>query len=397
MIVGKIWDSDYPWDVRVEKVCAALAAAGHEVHLICRNRKARPERERLGELEIHRMAHRPGWPAKLEVASSFPAFVNPRWHGLTERVLRQIDADVVLCRDLPLAPMALAVARKLRIPVVVDIAEHYPGLLKDLYNLHDFRPQNLLIRNPWLAALVEKATLPRVDAVLVVVEEMGERLVEMGVPADRITLVSNTPTDVRVSRMAVKPAPRDPAAPLRLVYLGNVERSRGLHVALEGIAAARNQVAQPVTLDVFGDGSSFDADRQLSASLGLQDRVTFHGRMPYDEILVQLPGFDAGVIPHHATDHWNWTIQNKLFDYWSAGLPVVVSSMKAGGRIVKEAGAGVVFRDRDPQDFAAALQRLGDAENRRRLGEAGRNAVETRYRWELDARRLVAAMERVVG
>ena len=37
MRICKIWDADYPWDVRVEKVARSLTEAGHEVHLVARN------------------------------------------------------------------------------------------------------------------------------------------------------------------------------------------------------------------------------------------------------------------------------------------------------------------------------------------------------------------------
>src|SRR5438105_3178921 len=53
VIVGKIWDCEYPWDVRVEKVTDALLAAGHEVHLMCRNRTGLALHERIGALELH--------------------------------------------------------------------------------------------------------------------------------------------------------------------------------------------------------------------------------------------------------------------------------------------------------------------------------------------------------
>ena len=39
-----VWDGDYPWDVRVEKVCTTLIASGHEVHLVCRNSAGTPRR-----------------------------------------------------------------------------------------------------------------------------------------------------------------------------------------------------------------------------------------------------------------------------------------------------------------------------------------------------------------
>jgi hypothetical protein len=69
--VLKLFDGDYPWDVRVEKVAAALAAAGHEVRLLCRNRAARARwaRDPMG-FEIARL---PALPGPL----TFPFFLNP--------------------------------------------------------------------------------------------------------------------------------------------------------------------------------------------------------------------------------------------------------------------------------------------------------------------------------
>ena len=33
-----LWNADYPWDVRVEKICRAMTDAGHDVHIVARNR-----------------------------------------------------------------------------------------------------------------------------------------------------------------------------------------------------------------------------------------------------------------------------------------------------------------------------------------------------------------------
>ena len=51
MIICKIWDADYPWDIRVEKVCRSLQQK-HEVHLVCRNTKRRPTYEQLDGLHV---------------------------------------------------------------------------------------------------------------------------------------------------------------------------------------------------------------------------------------------------------------------------------------------------------------------------------------------------------
>lgn len=392
MIVGKIWDSEYPWDVRVEKVCHSLVESGHQVELVCRNRRREALVESRDGMTIHRMPVAKGLPKALERVSSFPAFVNPRWYFHALRTFRHRRADLIVCRDLPLAPMALAVGRALSLPVIIDLAEHYPGLLRDLYNREDFRLTNLLVRNPALAALVERLSLPRAAGVWVVVEEMADRLRGLGVPGDRITLVSNTPLPARIARLANRLRAASPANQLRLVYLGNVERSRGLGVVIEVIGLMRHEPLR-VTLDVFGDGTSLDHDQRRALELGLSDRIVFHGRMPYEDVLERLPEYDVGVIPHHATDHWNYTIQNKLFDYMAAGLATIVSSMPPAARIVEETGAGVVFRDRDTRSLREAILCLGVPGEASAFGVRGQLAVRTRYNWSNDAARMVASLE----
>ncbi len=391
LVIGKLWDSEYPWDVRVEKVCDALTSAGHRVELVCRNRDDRAPIEDHGLLRIHRMPFRRHWPRSIERLSSFPAFINPRWYRLARRVFEERRVDLILCRDLPLAPMALALGRRISRPVIVDVAEHYPGLLKDLYNVHDFRLANLLIRNPLLAAWVERTTLPRADGLWVVIDEMADRLVRMGVARDRISLVSNTPSLGR--RKPGPPIRSGQDGVIRMVYLGIIEQSRGLGVVLSALAKLDRSGPIRATLDVFGDGHGLPLVRRRIAELGLGEQVTLHGRQPYEAVLSRLSDFDVGVIPHHATDHWNYTIQNKLFDYLAAGLPVIVSSMPPAARIVQETGAGVVFRDRDPGAFLESLAGLTRADDRNRMGRQGRMAVERTFNWSFDAARLVASVE----
>src|SRR2546425_13273425 len=74
--VCKVWDADYPWDVRVEKVCTSLLRA-HEVHLVSRNTHRRSRYERYGGIHVHRLPA-PTWlPRRANAVLGFPAFFNP--------------------------------------------------------------------------------------------------------------------------------------------------------------------------------------------------------------------------------------------------------------------------------------------------------------------------------
>jgi glycosyltransferase involved in cell wall biosynthesis len=102
---------------------------------------------------------------------------------------------------------------------------------------------------------------------------------------------------------------------------------------------------------------------------------------------------DIGLVPHHATESWNTTIPNKLFDYMSMGKPVIVSNAKPTQRIVEEERCGKVFREQDPDDLSRAIVELSDDVTREEMGQRGRDAVATRYNWSVDEERLLRALE----
>jgi glycosyltransferase involved in cell wall biosynthesis len=404
MRVLKVWDSEYPWDVRAEKICRTLTEAGHEVHMVARNRDRRPVRQELPECSVHRL--RPWrWAGEtLDRASQFPAFFNPRWLALMFSVGRRHGVELVLVRDVPLAPTAIWAARLLSVPVVLDMAENYPAMIRDLWTTGATRRGDWLVRNPKAVAAVERWVLARVDHVLAMVEESRDRLVRMGVPEGRVTIVSNTPSLARLAEfeairggasVSARRAIPDAGAPLRVVYLGLMEEARGVGTALEAVAMARRE-GTPIALDLIGDGRALAALQARARTLGLgEDAVRFHGFLPYRQALEDVARADAGLIPHFANESWQTTVPNKLFDYMSLGLPVVASDAAPVARILEETGAGVTFRDRDAADLARVLAALCSDPGRHAMGEAGRRAVRTHYNWEADAARLSRALERV--
>lgn len=395
MRIAYLWDADYPWDVRTEKVCAALTAAGHEVHVVARNRAWKDAEERLPEGTVHRMRPWRMLGRRLDGALSFPAFFSPRWLGLLARVVRRTRAELIVARDLPLCPAAIAVGRAFGLPVVFDMAENYPAMIRQTWDAGRRGRWDVLVRNPALAAAVERWCLPRVDRTLVVVEESGERLRRMGVPADRVAVVSNTPPRARAMGSAERPPSKDGVT--TFVYLGLMEIPRGVGELIEGIAILRGE-GEAVRLRLVGDGRDLDVFRARARGLGLSaDVVEFTGRLPHDEALAAVASADVGVVPHHADEAWSTTIPNKLFDYMAFGLPVLSSDAPPPKRVLDETGAGLVFRSADADSLADAARRLLDPALRARMGAAGREAVRARYHWEADAAVLLRAVAAARG
>jgi glycosyltransferase involved in cell wall biosynthesis len=393
MRICKVWDGDYPWDVRVEKVARSLTEAGHEVHLVARNRQRRPSHERLAEAQVHRLKPWRLLSERLDAMTMFPAFFNPRWIAAIMGTASATRAEIMMVRDLPLAPTAIWVARVLGIPVVLDMAENYPAMMRSLWDVGVHRRTDVLVRNPSVVAAVERWVLTRVDHTLVVVEESRDRLLALGVPPERITVVGNTPPLSRLQELP--PRLHTNGEQLELIYLGLLEAPRGIGVLIDAMARARS-TGLKARLTVLGEGRERRNFEERARALGLDDStVRFLGRVPYTDAVRLLQAADVGVVPHAANESWNTTIPNKLFDYMAGGLAVLTSNAKPAARVVRENTAGVVFRDSDVADCAGAIQQLANAEFRARCGASGRRAVAERFNWELDAARMQTAMDRV--
>lgn len=389
-----LWDADYPWDVRVEKIGESLARNGHAVHIVARNLKRRPTFERVGDLNVHRLE--PRGSDRMNHALSFPAFFSPIWARKIDDVIRSEGIGVIIVRDLPLAIAGIRAGRRHGIPVVFDMAEDYVSMVWNNWRHRKARLVNVLVRNPYLARLVERYAMPRVDHTLIVVEEAARVVDAAGGSTDRTTVVSNTPRLDEVD--AVPVASSELADRMRssfsIVYQGGIRFERGLRLMVDAVDALREEIPD-VLFVAIGSGSNLEELRAETERRDLRDHVVWTGWMDHAEMLAHTRAAKVGVIPNFASGHTNTTIPNKIFDYMALGLPVIASDAAPMKRVIDETGCGLSFASGDAADLARAIQevkRSGGA-----FGERGRRAVESTYNWATDEARLFAAISEVVG
>jgi glycosyltransferase involved in cell wall biosynthesis len=402
MKVCKIWDADYPWDIRVEKVVLSLIEAGHSVDLVCRNQARRPRIEANGRFTIRRLPAISRLLGPVHSLCNFPLPINPAWIASIANAIRNGHADLILVRDLPLALPAAVLGKIYRIPVVFDMAEHYPAMLEDRLRYTPTGTLGRVARHPGMARFIERTTLRFVDHTIVVVEESRDRLVKEGYPIEQLTVVSNTPRTDQWGSGDMTPSQMASEGPIKLVYLGNLDGIRGLDVAIQALRILKDQ-GYGAHLTVIGDGPSLTSLRQMAIELGVDDRAEFVGRLSIqnDSSLARIKQImgrsHVGLIPHYATEACNATIPNKLFDYMIMGLPVIVSDMKPTARIVHQEQCGEVFKDRDPTELARCVRALDRPAVRNAMGARGRMAISRRYHWGYDAKILVETLEQVVA
>ncbi len=385
MNIAKIWKDDYPWDVRVEKVCKALIGGGHNVHLICKNHGRDKIRDNIDGITIHRL-----YPLKhrlLNNICSIVAFFNPIWIHRIFQVVKRENIEILLVRELPLVISALFVARIFSIPVVFDMAENYASMWKEHVDKRGLKFLNHILKNSTVANLMENYVLKRVDHVIVVVEESKDRLIQKGVSGNKITIVSNTP-DLLIfndeSGVLLTPL----SGKFKIFYVGYVNGGRGIDTAIKAIPIIIKSI-RDFSLIVAGDGEYLEELKNLANNLGVDRYVTFLGWVDPKLVPSYIRSCDVCIVPHNATDFVNSTIPNKLFDYMACKKPVVVSDAAPLKRIVSETTCGMVFRSRDFKDFAEKVIQLNDLSVRKKMGINGFAAIKSKYNWTYDSQTLI--------
>ena len=377
MRIGCVTRAQYPTDqeVRVTKFAATLSSAGHAFFVFCPEREAQDSAEQFEYGQIIRLgSRRLGAIGKLLLA---PVPINPLWILWLRRQFRLNSLDLVIVRDLRLAIPTFIAARTCGIKAILDLGEHYPGMVQVLGKQSLI---HVITRNQWLIKSLEAISVRMADLVWVVVEENKARLLRHN---ERIEVVNNYPLLYDQGRNSVgQPAEHlaSPSEPVTLTSLGIIDNIRGLDLAIDALAIlVRGHEA--VRLVIYGDGEFRPKLEKRVGELGLDEYVVFGGWVSEERKYEALATGDIGLLLHRVCDLTQHTLPNKLFDYMSVGLPVVSTPMKPVIRILEAEQCGV-WADEDAESIADIIRSLlTDSNERQRLGENGYKAMMY-YKWD---------------
>lgn len=392
------YDGDWPRGAtRVAKQTEALLAAGHGVTLISRNETRGPRRSVENGMEVRRLPALP--TGLLNKAANFPYPFNPLWSREITRAAEECDADAIFAYDLPIAPTCARVAKNLGLPLLYDMAEVYPLFLQGLWDFDELGLFSKWVRNPSFAQRVEDWVLPRCDRIFVVTEESRDRCMRRGIDGARIDVIGNTPANAD-HLAAPQPKPQAIEAlgdrPV-IVFTGILIGDRGVVGAVTAMTTVLAKHPNAVLL-IVGDGPEAPAIREMVANLGLEDSVIMTGWQKHEQLAAFIQHSHVGLLPFKDGIHIRITLANKLFDYMGAGIPFVATDVPPMRRIAEETGAGLLFRPGEGVHLAERIvELLDDPEHAKERGRRGQEAVQTKYRWEVDAKRLVQGTEAAVN
>ncbi|MBK8185305.1 MAG: glycosyltransferase [Candidatus Competibacteraceae bacterium] len=329
-----VYKEDYPWDVRVEKICNSLIKEGHSLFLVCRNTKNRQRKEKYKDIQLVRLPSFGG--SKIGNIASFSIFINPIWIYYIFDCVRRHKINLIIVRDLPLVLAAVLVAKIFKIKIFFDMAECYPEMYSAMLKYGNNKFLNFFLRNPPLTNIIEWLAIKSVDHTFVVVEESRDRLLKKVSDSEKISILGNTPF---LYDITYNEAEDDHKKSLKIVYVGFITSLRGIENAILGLKeyySINLATAVKFELHILGDGSELEYLKSLVVKVKLKDFIFFHGWVKPENINSFFKQSDIGIVPHRVCAHTNTTVPNKLYDYMAMGLPVLASNTKSVKRIIEE-------------------------------------------------------------
>jgi len=141
-----------------------------------------------------------------------------------------------------------------------------------------------------------------------------------------------------------------------------------------------------------GGGTSLQEATELARKLGVDEFVTFTGRVSDVDMLAMLNTADVCVNPDIANEMNDKSTMNKVMEYMALGKSIVQYDLSEGR--VSAQDASLYAAKNDPIDLANKLVGLLDDEAlRERMGRIGRERVRKVLAWEHEAPHLLAAYE----
>jgi glycosyltransferase involved in cell wall biosynthesis len=359
--IAMIVHANYEEDSRVRREAEALVAVGWEVDVFALRRPGEAPSAVIEGVNLRRLPVRRHQGAGLPVyLAEYGAFlVRSLW--ATTRAHRHRRYGLVEVHSLPDYLVFAALPLKMvGVPVLLDLHEAMPEFFKSRF------PKAANPISYKLLRLQEKLSIKFANAVLTVNEPLAERLRGLGLKADKLTVILNSP-DLGLFDAAANPHRefmKDGV--LRIVYTGALTPTYELDVVLRAVAAIK--AARPelkVQATFYGRGDAQPMLESLAAELGITDRVSFPGRIPIETVPRAVADGDIGVAPTRLDPFTGMSLSTKVLEYAAMEKPVVASRLPTVERYFAP-GTLSVYEPGDPQALADMVLSLVDDPSARR-------------------------------
>ncbi len=381
-----------PFDRRVWLEANTLAEAGWKVSVICPKGQDHytESYERIDGIDIYRFS----LPATSTGVFSYVreygvAFAKTLW--LIGKVLRRGGFDVIHATNPP------------------DLYFMFGLLLKPfgkrfVFDQHDLSPETFAVQSEsrarplvfaiyWTLRFLERLTYATANVVISTNESVKDIALRRGhVSPERAFVVRSGPDHDRLYQVPVDETLRGGKRHL-ICYVGVMGLQDGVDYLLRAVHwMFTTQRRDDFHVVLIGDGDHAPTLKGLVRELGLEEAVTFTGRITDEDLRKYLSAASVCVSPDPKNGLNEYHTMNKTLDYMAMGKPQVAFDLMETRRSAE--GAALYATPNSHEEMGQKiLQLLDDPELREQLGKRGRERIENGLGWEHTRTELVSAYE----
>jgi glycosyltransferase involved in cell wall biosynthesis len=326
--------------------------------------------EAVHVVEMRRTPWHEGRAAASSLCGGGPALMlrddRPEMRALIDNLTSRQRFDLVHADQLNMCQYALRVRHAAR---VFDAHNALWLLCERLAAVPQFGFRRLVLaREARLLRAYEGGMCRAFDAVLAVGPDDQAALEAVGATPETITVLPIT-----IDTQDIRPLPRQPTCPPRLIYVGqmrwppNVDAVRWF--ALTVLPQIRAHYPN-VVFQIIGA----DPPASVRTLAGPSRGIEVLGYV--DDLSAYFTRAAALVVPLRAATG----MRVKILEGMARGVPIVTTKLGCSG-IAVEAGRHVLIADDSAEFAAATLRLLDDPALARQLAEEGRRLIETQYDW----------------
>lgn len=356
------------YDVRIFwKQCRTLAEAGFDITLVVADGKGDETKDGVKIVDAGR--RQGGRVSRMVLAAR-----------KVVSVALALDADVYHFHDPELLPHSAKLIRAGK-KVIFDSHEDFVADIQSKSYINKHLRSLVSV----LYSAYERIAVKRINHVVAATPAIRMKFERMGI---RCIDINNYPLKEEIDGAFTWDESRS-----SVCYIGAITSIRGVECLID----AMPHVNRNVCLDLVGPYTEPGLHGACQNRTGWK-RVNDHGVVDRASVREVMKESLAGIVTFLPAPNHVDAQPNKMFEYMSAGIPVICSDFPLWKEIVQGHSCGLCVNPEDPSAIAAAINQLyADQEYAKSMGRNGWSAVLNKYNWTAEAPKLLALYKSVLG
>ncbi|WP_459570286.1 glycosyltransferase family 4 protein [Cupriavidus sp. 8B] len=354
-------------DVRVfHKECRTLASGGYDVSLV-----ACPADVTAGSGVDVIQLQSGGGRLKRMLTGALKAF----------QAAKAQKADVYHFHDPELLPYGLLLKKLTGAKVIYDSHECYPDdiLSKEWIPL----PLRKIVSTSFRC--LEDFVVKRLDLVVAATSHIEKRFKPV---AKRTVTINNYPLVEEFIQAHSDSVEKD-----GFCYVGAISQVRGILPLMDSL----DFIDPSIKFYLAGTFAGTDIETAVKSHRNWS-RVSFFGQVSRKEISDIYGRSFAGIVNFLPAPNHIFSQPNKLFEYMSAGIPVVCSNFELWRSVIESGECGICVDPSEPAAIAGAVNAIhGSPDLWERYSRNGRTLIEEKYSWNREGLKLLASYDEALA